>query len=143
MPENPRTVQKYISGRDSGCSGCYRPDSLNKTTRDKPSGEGTRGNLGQEKLGVGGKGALSALQPSWVSLAGWRQPPKREKVAEEGMEQGPERAGGGRKEADTEKGKEEEESKNNLEQAQPARCGQGHCLCPLQASRSGAPPKPA
>lgn len=56
---------------------------------------------------MAGEGGQEATQPSWVSLAGMMPPPKREKVAEEGMEKGPEREGGGWKEADIEKEKEE------------------------------------
>lgn len=60
-------------------------------------------------------------------------------MAEEGMEQGTERKGGERKEADIDKEKEEEKSKNNHKYPQHARC-QVHCLCPLQVSRRGVPP---
>lgn len=56
---------------------------------------------------MAGDGRQEAAQPSWVSLAGMRQPPKREKVAEEGMEKGTKGEGGGWKEADIEKEKEE------------------------------------
>lgn len=44
--------------------------------------------------------AREPSQPSWVSLASRSQPLKGEKVAVEGLQQGPERAGCVRNEAD-------------------------------------------
>lgn len=135
LPENPMTMQKCTSGSNSGCSSWYRPESLTKTPLDKPGGEGTRVNLGQEQLWGCQENLLSPPGCPWQARGNH---PKERKWQKKGWsrEQKEKEVRGKRLILIK---KKEEESKNNCKYPQHARC-QAHCLCPLQVSRRGAPP---